>query len=53
MSHKLTADDANDLIYKIHYWQHGRIGRYVVEKPIVLGYESAGIIQECGPDVKT
>lgn len=36
----------------IHYWQHGRIGRYVVESPIVLGHESAGIIEECGPDVK-
>ncbi|GLA28420.1 hypothetical protein CBS147346_2423 [Aspergillus niger] len=32
----------------IHYWQHGRIGRYVVEAPIVLGHESAGIVVECG-----
>ncbi|KAF2854098.1 GroES-like protein [Plenodomus tracheiphilus IPT5] len=37
----------------IHYWQHGRIGRYIVEAPIVLGHESAGIVEECGPDVKT
>jgi L-iditol 2-dehydrogenase len=37
---------------QIHYWQHGRIGKYVVEKPIVLGHESAGIVEECGPDVK-
>lgn len=36
----------------IHYWQHGRIGRYVVDAPIVLGHESAGIVEECGKDVK-
>lgn len=32
----------------MHYWQHGRIGRYVVESPIVLGHESSGIVVECG-----
>ncbi|KAL4757758.1 NAD(P)-dependent alcohol dehydrogenase, partial [Aspergillus foveolatus] len=32
----------------VHYWQHGRIGRYVVEDPIVLGHESSGIVVECG-----
>lgn len=37
---------------QVHYWQQGRIGRYVVEKPIVLGHESAGIVEECGEDVK-
>lgn len=37
---------------QVHYWQHGRIGRYVVSAPIVLGHESAGIIEECGADVK-
>lgn len=47
------SDNADSLICKIHYWQHGRIGRYVVDKPIVLGHESAGIIEECGSDVKT
>ncbi|KAL1604743.1 Endo-1,4-beta-xylanase 2 [Paraconiothyrium brasiliense] len=36
----------------IHYWQHGRIGDYVVEGPIVLGHESAGIVEACGPDVR-
>ncbi|KAE9972927.1 hypothetical protein BLS_002159 [Venturia inaequalis] len=36
----------------VHYWQHGRIGNYVVEKPIVLGHESAGVVEVCGPDVK-
>ncbi|KAL3445542.1 chaperonin 10-like protein [Aspergillus insuetus] len=32
----------------VHYWQHGRIGRYVVEKPIILGHESSGIVVDCG-----
>ncbi|GFG07273.1 probable D-xylulose reductase A [Aspergillus udagawae] len=32
----------------VHYWQHGRIGRYIVESPIILGHESSGIVVECG-----
>ncbi|KAE8352516.1 chaperonin 10-like protein [Aspergillus coremiiformis] len=32
----------------VHYWQHGRIGRYVVEQPIILGHESAGIVVSRG-----
>ncbi|RAK71377.1 NAD(P)-dependent alcohol dehydrogenase [Aspergillus fijiensis CBS 313.89] len=32
----------------VHYWQHGRIGRYVVEQPIILGHESTGIVVSCG-----
>ncbi|KAL4938788.1 hypothetical protein BDV06DRAFT_46905 [Aspergillus oleicola] len=34
----------------VHYWQHGGIGRYIVEKPIVLGHESSGIVLQCGKD---
>jgi D-xylulose reductase len=37
---------------KVHYWQHGRIAHFVVEKPMVLGHESSGIIKEVGPGVK-
>ncbi|KAL4925641.1 NAD(P)-dependent alcohol dehydrogenase [Aspergillus undulatus] len=33
----------------VHYWQHGGIGRYIVEKPIILGHESSGIVVESGP----
>ncbi|KAH8434021.1 NAD(P)-dependent alcohol dehydrogenase [Aspergillus melleus] len=36
----------------VHYWQHGHIGRYVVENPITLGHESTGIVIESGSDVK-
>jgi L-iditol 2-dehydrogenase len=37
---------------QIHYWQHGRIGQYVVKSPIVLGHESAGVVEAIGKDVK-
>jgi len=36
----------------VHYWEHGRIGEYVVESPLVLGHESAGVIAEVGDDVE-
>ncbi|NOU98042.1 alcohol dehydrogenase catalytic domain-containing protein [Paenibacillus sp. LMG 31456] len=32
----------------IHYYEHGRIGPYVVKKPIILGHECAGIVVACG-----
>lgn len=36
---------------QVHYWQHGRIGRYVVDAPIILGHESSGVVVKCGSDV--
>lgn len=35
----------------VHYYEHGRIGNFVVEKPIVLGHECAGEVTEIGKDV--
>lgn len=35
----------------VHYYREGRIGRYVVEKPLILGHESAGEVVELGPGV--
>ena len=35
----------------IHYWEHGRIGDFVVESPLVLGHEAAGVVEELGPEV--
>ena len=35
----------------VHYFEHGRIGRFVVEKPIILGHECAGIIAAVGSNV--
>jgi L-iditol 2-dehydrogenase len=34
-----------------HYYEHGRIGRFVVEAPLVLGHEAAGEVTELGPGV--
>lgn len=34
-----------------HYYDHGRIGRFVVEAPLVLGHEAAGEIVAAGPGV--
>ena len=36
----------------VHYYTHGRIGPYVVEKPMVLGHEAAGQIIAVGSEVK-
>ncbi|KAM6979813.1 sorbitol dehydrogenase [Aplochiton taeniatus] len=36
----------------VHYWQHGRIGDFVVTKPMVLGHEAAGRVVKVGSAVK-
>lgn len=35
-----------------HYFEHGRIGRFVVERPLVLGHEASGEVVEVGPGVR-
>lgn len=35
----------------VHYYQHGRIGEYVVTHPMVLGHELSGRIAAVGRDV--
>lgn len=35
----------------VHYWEHGRIGDFVVEDDLVLGHESAGEVAAVGEDV--
>ncbi|KAF9534207.1 xylitol dehydrogenase [Crepidotus variabilis] len=37
----------------VHYLAHGRIGHFIVEKPMVLGHESAGIVHKVGSKVKS
>ena len=32
----------------VHYWTHGRIGDFIVNEPMVLGHESAGIVTAVG-----
>ena len=34
-----------------HYYDHGRIGRFVVESPLVLGHEASGVIAAVGQGV--
>ncbi|MBN3306621.1 DHSO dehydrogenase, partial [Amia calva] len=36
----------------VHYWQHGRIGDYVLKKPMVLGHEAAGQVVKVGSEVR-
>ncbi len=36
----------------IHYFEHGRIGRYVVEAPLILGHEPAGEVVAVGEGVE-
>ncbi|HET8851578.1 MAG TPA: NAD(P)-dependent alcohol dehydrogenase [Ktedonobacteraceae bacterium] len=37
----------------VHYYEHGRIGSYVVRQPLILGHESAGVIVDVGEGVNT
>ncbi|MNW37750.1 Sorbitol dehydrogenase [compost metagenome] len=35
----------------VHYYEHGRIGRYEVKQPLILGHELAGIVVKTGEKV--
>ncbi|TDB47407.1 NAD(P)-dependent alcohol dehydrogenase [Photorhabdus khanii] len=35
----------------VHYYQYGRIGPFVVEKPMILGHEASGVITAVGKKV--
>lgn len=35
----------------VHYWQDGKIGSFIVKKPLILGHELSGEIIECGANV--
>ncbi|MFP5204533.1 MAG: NAD(P)-dependent alcohol dehydrogenase [Acidobacteriota bacterium] len=35
----------------VHYYTHGRIGPFVVNAPMVLGHEAAGVVVEAGSEV--
>ncbi|MGM0884216.1 MAG: NAD(P)-dependent alcohol dehydrogenase [Bacillota bacterium] len=36
----------------LHYYSHGRIGKYVVDKPFILGHECSGDIAALGSNVQ-
>jgi L-iditol 2-dehydrogenase len=35
----------------VHYYEHGRIGSFVVREPMILGHESSGRVVALGPGV--
>lgn len=35
----------------VHYYEHGRIGSYIVRQPLVLGHETSGVIVAVGEGV--
>ncbi|XP_037922949.1 sorbitol dehydrogenase-like [Hermetia illucens] len=35
----------------VHYLVHGRIGDFVVEKPMIVGHESSGVVAKVGKNV--
>src|SRR5438067_9672818 len=35
----------------VHYYEHGRIGQFVIEAPLVLGHEAAGEVAAVGAGV--
>jgi len=37
----------------VKYWQQGKIGNFVVTKPLVLGHETSAIVIEVGENVKS
>ena len=58
MDEPLTPDDVRIQIADVgicgsdvHYYLHGRIGDFVVEKPMVLGHEASGVVLEVGANV--
>lgn len=36
----------------VHYYEHGRVGSYVVEQPLVLGHEAAGEVVGLGSNAR-
>ncbi|KAG5493474.1 hypothetical protein JIQ42_01841 [Leishmania sp. Namibia] len=36
----------------VHYYEHGRIGPFVVEKPMILGHEASGTVVAVGAEVQ-
>jgi D-xylulose reductase len=50
---KIKIDTVGICGSDVHYYTHGRIGSFVVNAPMVLGHEAAGVIVEVGSAVTT
>lgn len=49
---KIAIDTVGICGSDVHYYTHGRIGPYVVNKPMVLGHEASGVVVEVGANVR-
>lgn len=49
---KIAVENVGVCGSDVHYFTHGRIGPYVVERPMVLGHEASGRVVEVGAAVK-
>lgn len=36
----------------IKYWKYGKCGRFVMDKPMVIGHEASGTVVKTGSNVK-
>lgn len=48
---KIKLDTVGVCGSDVHYYTHGRIGPFVVNAPMVLGHEAAGVVVEIGDKV--
>ena len=48
---KIKIDTVGVCGSDVHYYTHGRIGGFVVNAPMVLGHEAAGVVVEVGAKV--
>ncbi len=48
---KIKIDTVGVCGSDVHYYTHGRIGSFIVNAPMVLGHEAAGVITEVGANV--
>lgn len=49
---KIAVENVGVCGSDVHYFTHGRIGPFVVERPMVLGHEASGRVVETGAAVK-
>jgi len=50
---KIKIDTVGVCGSDVHYYTHGRIGGFVVNAPMVLGHEAAGVVVEAGANVRS
>lgn len=61
-NHPIPKPGPNDVLLRmhsvgicgsdVHYWECGRVGDFIVQKPMVLGHEASGTVVKVGTAVK-